>query len=224
MKRAGAIAGILTLALIFRLVFLRWIQRTDWDGFFYLWYARNIMAGDWLNPSTQWVPYPPGYPSAVAGTFWITQSYEGGAVLVSLVCGVLLIIPVYMLAVQVSGKGAAWIAAILVALNSWMVRYSLSVLSESLFTTVLLLLMWLSAQEVLSQRNWVRWLFIAMLSIGLVFVRPIGLTVLAGGMLSQSLYTGHARIRLLVPYMLILIAASGLYFAYSGAVVDTSNV
>lgn len=175
-----------TVALLVRLVFLPWMHPVDWDGFFYLFYARNILAGDFLRPAAGWSLPPFGYALAIASLSCVVPSLESAAVLVSLLAGVLLIVPIFLLGEAMGGYRVACFAVPLVAFNPWLVHYSLSVLTESLFTFLLAWLVWLWLLDYRDQRFKGHGVMLAVVSGALVFVRPLGLVAVAGGILIQA--------------------------------------
>ncbi len=70
-----------------------------------------------------------------------SNNIEYGASWVSLISGILLIIPVFILAKLIAGRAVAWISAIIVAVNPELINYSTYILTESLATFIFLVIL-----------------------------------------------------------------------------------
>ncbi len=206
-----------TIVLIVRLVFLPFVQRVDWDGFFYLWYAKGILAGNWFLPLAEWTPYSLGYPTGIAAAFLLTHDLEKAGIAVSLIAGVLLILPIASMVENIGGRHAAWLVAILIALNPLLVRYSLSILTESLFTFLFALQVWFWVRHFQKNEMLRHRLLSAASSLAIVFVRPIGIAVLAGGLLVNSLRHSERR-NALIHAGLVVVLSAAVYTLYAQAV------
>jgi hypothetical protein len=207
----------LGVALLVRLAFVPFIQRVDWDGFFYLGYAQNILRGDWLGVKPQWTPYPLVYPAAIAAVSLFGVNLEAAGLIVSFVAGVLVVIPTYKVAGLLGGPRTALFAALLVALNPWLVSSSISIYSEALFILVWMCLLWIYVRNATRQTTcW--FLGVTLLaSLVLVLIRPIGLALLVGGVLIALLYPKLQKYWMLV-YGVILALSLIVYGLYSDAV------
>jgi len=216
-RAATQIALAAAIALVVRLILLRWRHDIDWDGFFYLWQSQNILMGDFLHPSPEWTPYPLGYPLAIAVVSKMVMSLEGAGLLVSFLAGVLVLLPLFALADRIGGRGPAFLATLLVAVNSWLVRYSLSVLAESLFILLLVIWVWLLVADFRDQRFRPHTLLLFLISAALVFVRPVALTVLAGGVLLQA-FRPSRRLATALRFALMGLVIAVAYAIYAHAV------
>jgi hypothetical protein len=216
-NRAMQIGLVAAVALLVRLILLRWRHNIDWDGYFYIWQSQNILKGDFLQPSPEWTPYPLGYPLTIAAVSMVAPSFQGAGIFVSLLAGVLVIVPLFLLADGIGGCGPALLATLLTALNSWLVRYSLSVLTESLFIFLLVLWVWLLVIDFRGERFKGHALTLFAVSACMVFVRPIGLVALAGGILLQAFrLNGRVASTIRLASMGLLITVG--YIVYSHAV------
>jgi len=171
------------VALVVRLVMMRFVHRVDADGQRYLVYARNIGRGDLFHPALHWAPYPPFYPALIwlVSRFGLSLTQAGYAV--SIVCGAALVGVIFLLAHHVLGPLVAHIAALLLALNGHFITYSDAVLSEStyyLLAFALLLLVvrcivpsFTGSQAVAAPRPW---LFVAvpLLAVAMTLTRYVG--------------------------------------------------
>ncbi|MCL4486504.1 MAG: glycosyltransferase family 39 protein [Chloroflexi bacterium] len=218
-RQLQLLAGGLVIALAVRLFLLQFVQRVDWDGIFYLFYAKHILAGDWLRPSPQWAPYPLGYPVLIASLSSVLGDLTQAGAAVSLIAGILLTVPTYAVSRLLFGPRTAWIAVWLVALDALLVRYSIAVLSESLFTLLFMLMVWLWVSGLL-ERDLAHYLALSLLvGLALTFVRPIGLAVTVGSVLIIALRKS-GRWKLALASCLVAASVLVVYAVYAGAVAD----
>jgi 4-amino-4-deoxy-L-arabinose transferase-like glycosyltransferase len=119
------------VALLVRLILLARYYCINSDGVIYLRAAEGFFFGD-LNTALGSV-YPPGYPFLVAALYPLVGSWELSGQAVSLVCGVLLLLPLYGLFRRVFDERVAWLAAFLAAVSPFLALYSVHVRSESLY-------------------------------------------------------------------------------------------
>lgn len=204
-------------AVAARVAMLFYVQRTDWDGFFYMLYAQNILRGDWLAPSPLWTPYPILYPLAIAFVSALGPDLERSAAVVSLLSGIVIVPTVYWIGHRVGGRRPALLAGLLAALNPWLVRNSLAVLSEALFTALLmaLLAIWLKAARGERIRGLLPLSFL--LSLALTMTRPIALAVLLGGVMAAWLTARDGR-KLAIQLAIGTVTCAVIYFVYAQAV------
>ena len=124
--QALTLAGLAIWALLVRLVALFQPQRIVWgDEPFYLWLGRNWLSGQGYSfTGYSDVHHTPMYP-LLSGLFYLltrnfTQTAAQASQLASELCyvlfGILLIIPIYLLAREMYGRGPGYAAVILLAI------------------------------------------------------------------------------------------------------------
>ncbi|MCX7702504.1 MAG: glycosyltransferase family 39 protein [Planctomycetota bacterium] len=112
------------------------------DGLVYIRQAQMLAAGNFESALS--IPFPPGYSALVAavGTFLglntTPQGWEFAGVLASFICGLFLILVLYLLTFEVARgveekKLAAIAAASICAIHPQMVRYTTQVRSEGMY-------------------------------------------------------------------------------------------
>ncbi len=138
-------AGCVLLALLVRLIALPFESIITEDGAYYLLLAEHLREGDFtLGFSTYWSPL---YPLLIGFASIFFQDLEFAARMVSILCGALLVVFVYLLIRFLYAKDAAWIGAGLIAIYPSLIQYSVMVLTESIFAllfTCAVLAGWLS--------------------------------------------------------------------------------
>lgn len=103
--------------------------------------AENILAGKGYLSSLEEQPnlmYAPLYPILIALVTYLTRDSELAGRLVSLVAGALLTLPVYLIGLRLYGKRTAYIGAGLVALHPLLVGFSVTVLTEAVYLTFMM--------------------------------------------------------------------------------------
>ena len=140
------------------------------DGVFYATLARNLLAGDLHHGiSTYWPPFYPLLITVFAGVFR-DPAFAGR--LVSALAGGMLVVPVYFLTRRFSNRRpTALIAALFVIFEPTLIYYSLRVLTESIYTLILvggILVGWVALE-----RGTARYFFLTGLLFGLAYLtRP----------------------------------------------------
>jgi 4-amino-4-deoxy-L-arabinose transferase-like glycosyltransferase len=109
------------------------------DAVHYINIAKAIKEG--ILPS-ETILYSPGYPIFIMFINFLIKNYILSSKLVSLLSGILLLIPLYLLAKDVSDRKVAIIAVILASFNPMLVDYSLSSLTESVYTFLFVALLY----------------------------------------------------------------------------------
>jgi len=137
--------AILLVALGLRLAVARQARLIEVDGAYWGGLARAIARGDWTHGlSAAW---PPLYPALIAGVERLLAAlgasaspatFEWSARLVSIACGVLLILPLGALARRTLPPRWDLLVMALAAVHPRLVEYSAAALSESLFTLLLI--------------------------------------------------------------------------------------
>lgn len=170
--------GTVLRLLMLTVVLSRPDRRQDPDSADYLALAENLPeAVLWREPSLRELSvfHPPGYPAFLAGADRLGGT-TAALVLQALLAAVS-ITAVYALATRLAGNNAGLLAAGLVALEPLSILYSSLVLTEVLFTTVLMSAMWVWTHA--HQHASVRLMGAAGLLMGLAaLVRPIVLYIL----------------------------------------------
>jgi uncharacterized membrane protein len=77
--------------------------------------------------------YPPGYPGLIASFYPVVGDWEIAGQMVSVVCGVLLLFPLYALCKELYGDKVALLACLLATISPYLARYAAHVRSESPF-------------------------------------------------------------------------------------------
>ncbi len=120
---------------------LGWVVRhsepTFADGLRYIRQAERIERGGWRDGLANGVDHPL-HPLGIAATHRLVggvgpASWQRAALVLSFACVVLLVIPVYLLALELFGAQSAWLASLLVAINPIVADIVVNVLSESTF-------------------------------------------------------------------------------------------
>jgi hypothetical protein len=118
----------LCFAFILRLPFLVWTEPVHHDSLVYIIAAKDILRGEW---STTIVP--PLYPLLLNIANMVTGDHAQSGVIISLVFGTLVVVPVFYLGREMYGVRAGAIAGLFAIAQPCMLRYSGSVLTESIY-------------------------------------------------------------------------------------------
>jgi 4-amino-4-deoxy-L-arabinose transferase-like glycosyltransferase len=107
------------------------------DGLRYIAQAREIERGSWQDGLARAVDHP-AYPSAVASVHRLAggdrpEDWQSAAQIASVVSAVLLVIPLYLLALEIHGASSAWLACLLTFLIPHTGHVLADVLSEGTF-------------------------------------------------------------------------------------------
>jgi 4-amino-4-deoxy-L-arabinose transferase-like glycosyltransferase len=98
------------------------------DGVEYVRYAKEVLAGNWTGGKAN-----PGYPVLIALVYTLTKNYELAGIWISIVFGVLLVIPVFYLAKEIFNERIGIISGLVVAVHPLLYLSSGSVLTESTY-------------------------------------------------------------------------------------------
>jgi 4-amino-4-deoxy-L-arabinose transferase-like glycosyltransferase len=107
------------------------------DSYTYMATANSMLEGNWYLEMWGRVPVgvPSFYPLLIAwGTSWFGIENHVAAFLISVLSSTFLIILVFLWAARRLGWGWAWVAALLVAFNTSLMFYGITLLTESIFT------------------------------------------------------------------------------------------
>jgi len=127
---------LVSSAMLIRLLFLRFEVVITPDGFNYAMLAEALAAGRFREGfSAFWSPL---YPVLVSVALVLNGNVEVAGRVVSLIAGSLLVVPVYYLIKESFGWRAAVLGASLIALHPLLIYYSLLLLTEAIYTTLLM--------------------------------------------------------------------------------------
>ena len=116
---------------------IRHTEATFADGLRYIHRAEQIEGGSWTDGVLKGIDHPL-HPLGIAAAHKILggvgpASWERAALVLCFACGVLLVIPTYLLALELFGERAAWLAGVLALLNPIIGYVVVNILSESTF-------------------------------------------------------------------------------------------
>lgn len=119
------------LALGVRLYLLWQYYCINSDGVRYVNAARDFFDGRFADGLSS--VYPPAYPLLIASLYPLIGDWELSGQIWSLLSGVLLLIPLFVLLKKIYGEQVALVACFLAAVAPYLARYSAHVRTESLF-------------------------------------------------------------------------------------------
>lgn len=126
--------AIAAAALVLRVLVSEFVPLIDADGVAYVAIARQLRAtGSPFDPL-----FHPLYPLCIALAEPLADDWEAAGRLASAVFGALVILPAFTLVRAIVGRQAAILSAMLIAVHPGLVRSSASVMSEALYTFLLL--------------------------------------------------------------------------------------
>ena len=182
------------LLMLLTLVLLSWLRtHTDVlfaDGLRYIAQAQRFASGQWQDGVQKSIDHPI-YPLAIAGSHWLRGgdgplAWQGAAQAVSVLAGILLVVPLYLVCAELFGPQCAWLGSFLFLLAPQTGPILADVLSEGTF-----LLFWLwglyAALRFLREGSFV-FLPLVILFSGLAYMtRPEGLLLPAATVLTLLL-------------------------------------
>jgi len=119
---------IMALAFGLRIFLVLYPEVIHNDGVEYIRYAKEVLAGNWTGGKAN-----PGYPVLIALVYTLIKNYELAGIWISIIFGVLLIIPVFYLAKEIFNKRVGIISGLVVAVHPLLYLSSGSVLTESTY-------------------------------------------------------------------------------------------
>lgn len=128
---AGIILALLTAAFAFRFYSLQFYHVISTDGTTYALTAKAIANGDWHGAAISGF-----YPLLIAGANWLVSDLETAGRLVSVVCGSLLIVPLFYLGKMLFSRKTAIAACFTVIVWPSLVASSCEVMTQSTYTTL----------------------------------------------------------------------------------------
>jgi len=112
------LAGLVVAAMLLRLGLVLALPRVIWgDEVDYVLLGRNLLNGQgFTNPDgSSHLVFPPGYPFVVGTIARLVGDFEWASNLAYVLCGGLLLLPVFVIARRLYGTPTAWLGALLVA-------------------------------------------------------------------------------------------------------------
>ena len=109
------------LLMLLTLVLLSWLRtHTDVlfaDGLRYIAQAQRFASGQWQDGVQKSIDHPI-YPLAIAGSHWLRGgdgplAWQGAAQAVSVLAGILLVVPLYLVCAELFGPQCAWLGSFL---------------------------------------------------------------------------------------------------------------
>jgi hypothetical protein len=194
----GAFAGIAPAwwhlaALVVLAVLVRWIAWSNTvmmfnDGPDFLWQARMILDGRWLDSLHH--QYHPLYSLAVAGLFQLVRDLETAGAWTSILSGGVLVAGVFGVARVLfpDRYAVALVTGLLAAIHTRAVRYGADIQSDGLMLAMVAMACWTGLRGV-SSRGGLGWMTASGAFVGLAFLTrpealiltvPLGLWALAG--------------------------------------------
>jgi 4-amino-4-deoxy-L-arabinose transferase-like glycosyltransferase len=132
-KRCLTVGFLILLAFSVRVAKPFLVDRISKDGVLYVYMADDIARGDLNEAFKRNNRIPPLYLFLMAGLGRVGLESETAGVLISVVAGVLLIIPVFLMAEMIFGPRVATVSGFLAAVNPNLVNASSQVMRDSLF-------------------------------------------------------------------------------------------
>src|SRR5262249_30184626 len=128
-RESGLVLICVTLAFALRLFLVKYQYVINTDGVYYAWLGRHLISGDLKGGlSTYWSPL---YPLLVGiSSLWFSDLEFAGR-FVSVAAGAVLVVPVYLLAREFYGRGAANVAALLTVIHPSLIQVSTLVMTEA---------------------------------------------------------------------------------------------
>jgi hypothetical protein len=135
-KSAAILGGVLLVSTLVRLLAWQFHPIVSVDGTTYIRLARYLVGGPFIDTQQ-----PPGYPALIALVLPLAPAGDSvvAARLVDLVCGILLLIPFFLMARRSFGAWPAGIVTLLLGLTPLAIRYSVTTMSESPYVLFVLL-------------------------------------------------------------------------------------
>jgi 4-amino-4-deoxy-L-arabinose transferase-like glycosyltransferase len=119
---------IMALAFGLRIFLVLYPEVIHNDGVEYIRYAKEVLAGNWTGGKAN-----PGYPVLIALVYTLIKNYELAGIWVSVIFGVLLVIPVFYLAKEIFNERVGIISGLVAAVHPLLYLASGSVLTESTY-------------------------------------------------------------------------------------------
>lgn len=150
-RNYGLFTAAIFVALAVRLYLLGQYYCISSDGIHYIEAARHFYSGEIAAGLSSF--YPPGYPVLIASVYPLVGNWELAGQILSAVCGVLLLFPLYALCKELYGDQVALWACFLAAISPYLARYAAHVRSESPFVFLSTLALFLCYNGLAHQRR-----------------------------------------------------------------------
>jgi 4-amino-4-deoxy-L-arabinose transferase-like glycosyltransferase len=197
------------------------------DGLRYIHQAEQIEAGSWHDIALRGTDHPL-HPLALAAMHRLLGdtgpiSWERAALWLSFTCTVLVVIPIYMLTLELYGEGAAWLACLLVIINPVSSYIVVNVLSESTFLLPWTFGLWAAIRFLREGR--LAWLLLAIgFGVAAYLTRPEGLllaialcvTLLMMPLFRATRFVRSRSFRLIACVVIGMLVLAGPYIAARG--------
>jgi hypothetical protein len=196
--RGPDLAWILGAAVVIRAVALAGWGMIGADSMHFVSMAGQIASGAsdlaWAHPNR----YHPGYPGLMAAVYACVAplglSLDAAGLILSVVAGILMVVPVYLLARWAYGEDAAVLAGLLAAFHPEWILLSVGVKTETTFFCLQGAAIVFLARG-LTTRSWLAWAAAGLASAGALWIRPEGiysaLLLVAGGV--HAMVSGGVR-------------------------------
>ena len=119
---------IMALAFGLRMILVLFPEVIHIDGVEYIRYAKEVLSGHWLGGKAS-----PVYPVLIAFVSLFIKNFEIAGILISVIFGVLLVIPVFYLGKEIFHEKVGMISGLVVAVHPFLYTFSGSVLTESTY-------------------------------------------------------------------------------------------
>jgi len=216
---------ILLISLPFRMYWmLTHTPVLNADGSEYVRMAENLatgrgLVGNFEGPETM---YTPLFSILTAGVYLFVRHGELAAHLVSLVFGVVLIIPIFLIARTMYGERVAQISALIIALNPLFIKLSGSVFNENVYLFFLLLSIYLGLRCLESPSKTTYALLglclgFAYLTRPEAFIYPVCFVIMVciTGVWNRKIAWQSAMASLLIVGVFVIVALPYVYFLYA---------
>jgi 4-amino-4-deoxy-L-arabinose transferase-like glycosyltransferase len=119
---------IMALAFGLRIILVLYPEVIHIDGVEYIRHAKEVLSGNWLGGKAS-----PVYPVFIAFVYLFIKNFEIAGILISVIFGVLLVIPVFYLGKVIFNERVGMISGLVVAVHPFLYTFSGSVLTESTY-------------------------------------------------------------------------------------------
>lgn len=197
---------LLALALCFCFLPLRYFIGPD--GAYYARVGENIFKGRGvvLNPGEPYTDHPPLFPFLIGLANLFLKNLEFSGHFVSIVAFALGVLPLFLIARTVYSNRTAHWAAFLYSTNGFLLLHSLLVVTDSLFTLLVLTHLYLSLKIIQTQQNQISLGAASGFVSGLAFLtRPEALLFFGAGSLGILLVGKKSRRAFFVSLLLFLV-------------------
>ena len=197
------------------------------DGLRYIHQAERIDVGSWHEAALRGTDHPL-HPLALAATHQLMGdrgpvSWQRAAFLLAFCSTVLLVVPIYMLTLELYGEAAAGLASLLVIINPLSSYVVVNVLSESTFLLPWTFGLWAAVRFL--RDGWPGWLMLAIACAGVAYLtRPEGLllavalftTLVALQLFRSTRFEGPRSWRLITGVVIGVLVLAGPYVVLRG--------